>query len=62
LERKRKEINSIIGDILNRNDDKKESQMKHSLENLKKKVTEILRLFKDEVENKMKRSLKQEES
>jgi ABC-type Zn uptake system ZnuABC Zn-binding protein ZnuA len=42
----------VIADILSRNDDRKERQMKASLDNIKKKITEVLKQFKTELENK----------
>jgi hypothetical protein len=50
---KRNQINKHIAEILNRNDDRKDRQMRSSLENLKKKVSEILKVFKTELENKL---------
>ena len=50
---KRNEINKLIADILNRNDDRKDKQMRMSLESLKKKMSELLRVFKSELENKL---------
>eukprot|EP00347_Sterkiella_histriomuscorum_P011245 403373188 len=53
LDRKRNEINKLIADILNRNDCRKDKQMRLSLENLKKKISETLKVFKAELENKL---------
>lgn len=50
---KRSEINNLIADILSRNDDRKEKQMRTSLDNLKKKISEVLKVFKVELENKL---------
>ena len=36
-----------------RNDDRKECQMKQSLEAIKKKISEVLRVFKAELESKL---------
>ena len=53
LDMRRNEINKLIADILARNDDRKEKQMRLSLENIKKKISELLKVFKSELENKL---------
>ena len=55
LEAKRSQINKVIADILIRNDDRKDYQMKQSLEAIKKKISEVLRVFKAELESKLNR-------
>lgn len=53
IEAKRKEVNALIGDILARNDESR--QMRASLDSFKRKISEVLRLFKVELEAKMRR-------
>lgn len=57
INHKRQEINSIIADILNRNDDRKQKQMKDSLDSIKARITEVLKVFKNEVEKKHEKNM-----
>lgn len=57
INNKRQEINSIIADILNRNDDRKQKQMKDSLDSIKARITEVLKVFKNEVEKKHEKNM-----
>lgn len=57
LESRRREINALVADILMRNDDPSNQQLKASLDALKKKVSEVLTSFKQELEAKFQKRL-----
>ena len=57
LESKRREINGLIEEILVRNDDKQTGQLRKSMDGLKKRVNEVLKVFKGELDAKYARKM-----
>ena len=57
LDGRRREINGLINDILARNDDRRDQQMRQSMEALKKKINQTLKVFKDELDSKFNKKM-----
>ena len=57
LDTRRREINGLINDILARNDDRRDQQMRQSMDALKKKINQTLKVFKDELDSKFNKKM-----
>lgn len=57
LDSRRREINGLINDILARNDDRRDQQMRQSMDSLKKKINQTLKVFKDELDSKFNKKM-----
>ena len=57
MEGRRREINGLISDILARNDDTREQQMRSSMDALKKKINQTLKVFKEELDSKFNKKM-----
>jgi hypothetical protein len=57
LDARRKEISALISEILARTDDRRENQMRLSLDQLKKKINQTLKVFKDELDHKFNKKM-----
>lgn len=57
LDGRRREINGLINDILARNDDRRDQQMRQSMDSLKKKINQTLKVFKEELDSKFNKKM-----